>query len=125
MKIYSIYSKSAGDDTDPIIIKQGFSIWAAIFNVLWALYHRMWSIAAVTLFVAFSISYFQVVTELKQLAYLIDIATMAVFGFFASEIREFHAGLKGYELTDVIVAADDDEAEMKYTMRIAESASSS
>ena len=53
MRIYTIHlpPRFGPPDADPVIVKEGFNWAAAIFTVLWALWHRMW-LAAIGLLVA-------------------------------------------------------------------------
>ena len=52
MRIYTIHlpPRFGPPDADPVIVKEGFNWAAAIFTVLWALWHRMW-LAAIGLLV--------------------------------------------------------------------------
>ena len=45
-KIYNIYIKKDADNAleDIIMVKEGFSIFAFIFSVFWAAYHRAWGL---------------------------------------------------------------------------------
>jgi hypothetical protein len=110
MNIYSVYVHSYRKDKELILIKQGFSFIAAIFNLFWALYHKMWLVAIISLIVnsflgAYHISY---------IAYSVNIAMLLVFGFLASEMREYYATRNGYYVSDIIFAATEEEAEIKY-----------
>ncbi|MDG1436420.1 MAG: DUF2628 domain-containing protein [Rickettsiaceae bacterium] len=113
MNIYSVYTDSSNDENSPLLIKQGFSFMAGIFNYLWALYHRMWFLALTTLAINLMISNF----ASSHLAYSINIVILLLFGFFSTELREYHAMQNGLELSDVILAQNEEEAESKYYMR--------
>ena len=113
MNIYSVYADSSKKGNNPILIKQGFSLAAGFFNCAWALYHRMWFIAFLTLGANFLIS----ALDTSSIAYSMNIAILFLFGFFASELREHYAKRNGLELSDIILAQSEEEAEVKYYAR--------
>lgn len=113
MNIYSVYADSSKKDNELILIKQGFSFIAGFFNFFWAIYHKMWSIAIVLMI----ISFFLGATGPSFIAYSINLSILFIFGFFASEIREYYAVKKGYDLSDIIIASSEEEAEVKYIKR--------
>lgn len=47
LRIYTIHEKEGpkATDTDVILVREGFSVWAFLFPPLWALYHGMWPAA--------------------------------------------------------------------------------
>ena len=49
MRIYTVHLRREGlnPDTDLILVREGFSLAATLFSVLWALWHRLWLVAAV------------------------------------------------------------------------------
>ena len=114
MNIYSVYTDSSEKIKEPILIKQGFSFIAGFLNFFWAIYHKMWNIAfAMTL-----ISLLLESIGSSYIAYCVNIAILFIFGFFASELREYYALKKGYNLSDIILAVNEEEAEVKYYSRI-------
>jgi hypothetical protein len=114
MNLYSIYSNEESKNLDLRIIKQGFSFWALVFNFFWAIYHKMWSL--VVLFAVFNLLMFLFQTPenmviIESIKYAVQIF---VFGFFATELREFYARKRGMKLDDIILANSEEEAELKY-----------
>ena len=117
MNLYSIYSNEESKNLDLRIIKQGFSFWALVFNFFWAIYHKMWSL--VVLFAVFNLLMFLFQTPenmviIESIKYAVQIF---VFGFFATELREFYARKRGMKLDDIILANSEEEAELKYRVR--------
>lgn len=113
MNIYSVYADSSKKENTPILIKQGFSFIAGVFNCFWALYHKMWFIAFFTMIVSLLAG----TLKISYIFYPVNIAILFIFGFFASEIREHYTEKNGFELSDIILARDEEEAEVKYNMR--------
>lgn len=117
MNIYSIFINNNDEDSEPIVVKQGFSIWAAVFNALWALYHRMWIIAAIAIMVD-ALPLLLVNHHLyDELSFVMRIAIALIFGFMAPEMREHTLKSRGYTLSDILVAASEPEAELKFFER--------
>jgi hypothetical protein len=113
MNIYSVYIDSSKKEKEPILIKQGFSFLAGFFNLFWALYHKMWSI----FFALITISILLGTSSPSYVSYSINFTILFIFGFFASEIREHYAVKAGFELADIILAMNEEEAEVKYYSR--------
>lgn len=118
MNLYSIYASCGDKNSDPVIIKQGFSPIAGVFNLFWAVYHRMWLVVILVMIANFIIISFresEVISLIGNLKYVLQFFS---FGFFATEIREYYARLRGMKLDDIILATSEEEAELKYMTRI-------
>jgi hypothetical protein len=113
MNIYSIYVNPQKKDNDFVLIKQGFSFYAALFNIFWSLYHKIWLPPIVVL--VFNICIFILNNDNYTLIYLI--LTTLVFGMFAVDIREYDLERKEYYLDDITFANSEIEAELKYLER--------
>ncbi|MBM3466323.1 MAG: hypothetical protein FJX70_00535 [Alphaproteobacteria bacterium] len=117
MNLYSIYASCGDKNSDPVIIKQGFSPIAGVFNLFWAVYHRMWLVVILVMIANFIIISFresEVISLIGNLKYALQFFS---FGFFATEIREYYARLRGMKLDDIILATSEEEAELKYMTR--------
>jgi hypothetical protein len=117
MNLYSIYASCGDKNSDPVIIKQGFSPIAGVFILFWAVYHRMWLVVILVMIANFIIISFresEVISLIGNLKYVLQFFS---FGFFATEIREYYARLRGMKLDDIILATSEEEAELKYMTR--------
>lgn len=115
MNIYCVYKDSRKNQQDELlIVKQGFSLFASIFNVFWAIYHKMWLLVFLTCIV----SIIALPLEKMQLYYILDIAILLIFGFFAEDLRNYYILKKGYMLSDIIAATHEEEAELKYYYKL-------
>ena len=94
-----------------MLLKQGFSFTAAIFGAPWALYYKMWLVIFCTVTIHVILSYF---IETHIIIWVIE---SFIFGFFASDMREYYIHESGYKLSDIILAKDEEEAELKYYTR--------
>ncbi|MFK7974115.1 MAG: DUF2628 domain-containing protein [Rickettsiaceae bacterium] len=110
MNIYCIYTDSSKNHNEVLIVKQGFNFYAAIFTLLWALYHRMWWLVLL----AAPISVFTYSVAELQFQYLLETYILLAFGCFASDIQEYYATQNGFSLVDIIVAKNEEEAELKH-----------
>ncbi|GAB4162921.1 MAG: hypothetical protein Tsb006_1480 [Rickettsiaceae bacterium] len=52
--------------------------------------------------------------EKLQLYYLYDVAILFIFGFFASDFRDYYALKSGFTVSDIIIANNEEEAELRY-----------
>ena len=118
MHLYSIYVRSESKNSDFIIIKQGFSVWGSIFNFFWAIYHKMWIVATFIIMVNFAIILIYDAEKFSMIEYFKYVIQFFIFGFFATELREFYAEKQGMVLDDIILANSEEDAESKYMMRI-------
>ena len=117
MNLYSIYASSGDKSSDPVIIKQGFSPAAGVFNMFWAVYHKMWLVVILVMKANFIIIFFRETEAISLIGNLKYIVQFFIFGFFAAEIREYYARKRGMQLDDVILATSEEEAELKYMTR--------
>lgn len=113
MNIYSVYIDKEDELSRPLLIKQGFSIYPVIFGFFWALYHRMWFVV----FAVLALNFFFNIFDNHFIVLFGKISIFLFFAFFADDMREFYAKKNGMELSDVLLANDEDEAEVKYYMR--------
>ena len=113
MNIYSIYANPQKKDNNFVLIKQGFSFSAAVFNIFWSLYHKIWLPPIVVLL----INIFILTLNNDNYVLMASTLTMLVFGIFAVDIREYSLEHKKYFLDDIILASSEIEAELKYLER--------
>lgn len=119
MKIYNIYLKKDSDnpvESVKVLREGGFHIWAGILHVIWALFHRMWFLAAILFIMMATMAY---IGTLNVLAYegviFMRIGFFAWVGFTANDWLAKNMEKKGYILTDVVSAETVFEAQKKYS----------
>ena len=117
MKLYTVLVKEDSDDKleTALFIKEGFSFLAAIFQTLWALYHKMWLCAAALIVVAIGFflmkNYGIMKTDLVQ---ILEIALLIFIGFSANDWYSKHLQKKGYIVYDVVSGKNEDEARIRF-----------
>lgn len=117
MNIYAVYINPDREDSHFILISKGFSFKAAILNLFWALYYKMWRVVFILLMVNILVFILQTNNIAGGVIALIHFATMAIFGFFTTELREYYLQQKGYQLQDIVLAQSELEAEVKFFTR--------
>jgi hypothetical protein len=115
MAIYSIYHRR-GDAADrAVFVKEGFSGPALVFTVFWALWHRMWIVAAVMLCLIAAVSLLAEWSGLAEdVIAIVNLAIGLIIGFEAASIRGWSLLRSGFAETGVVQAATLEEAELKY-----------
>jgi hypothetical protein len=120
MKIYSVYlpKNTKTDLESSIFVEDKFSFRAAIFNVFWFLYHKMWFAFFVCFFVSVSINMLVEMGNISEFSYnLANIFFMAVIGSFANNWYISYLKAKKYVLHDIILEKNLEKARFKYFER--------
>lgn len=113
MKIFSIYEHKSKKIEDLKVVKSGFAIIPAFFNFFWALYHRMWGVVLPIITITLAIQYY----GSNKIMDLFQYSQIILFFLFSEELLIYSFEKKGYELTDVIYASNQEEAIYKYLKR--------
>jgi hypothetical protein len=125
MKIYTAHSRSplSGDparDTDGLVfVKDGFSIWAAVFPLLWFLANRMWLPLLGYLALSIGVSFLAQGLGLSDGAvFPIALALGLLIGFEANTLRRWSLSRKGYSIVAIGSGATRDECERRIYQKI-------
>lgn len=117
MHIYTVHVREGEiDSLDNIrFVREGFNIFAFLFTVFWALYHRCW-LLALSLFAA---NY--ALVALDQAQYLsepsigvIQLGINAVAGLVGNDYVRASLARRGYRLVDVVTGDNRVRAEQRY-----------
>lgn len=103
MNSYTIYSLHPNHYKIPdlIAIKEGFNFQALLFGFLWALYKRIWWLAALIMMFNFLLSGLNDHMGQMELISLQFISNIAL-GMFANDLYRWHLTKKGYFLVDIV-----------------------
>jgi hypothetical protein len=116
MKIYTIHTNLS--DPNPlenlVLIKEGFSWSGAFFQVFWALYNKMWLFSLIL----FSVSMILLVLNVKGIigdgvSEAVKFGFFLVIGFSFNDWRRYDLENKGYIMSGVVSAKNEDEARYK------------
>ena len=112
MQVFSIYA-SKNNKENVIVLKEGFSIEAFILGPIWAFYKQMWLIGSISIII------YIVSNSMKN--YIPEFFTdvfnnivLLLYGFFASDLISYKLNNNGYQLEDIVIAKNQDEAELAF-----------
>jgi hypothetical protein len=115
MALFTVFEHPSGDPNRTIFVKEGFSFAALIFTVLWALWHRMWVVAAIlfVLLTVLNLSAGQWGLDPK-LAGLLETAVGIIFGFEARRLWAMSLERAGYRNMGIVEGSNREAAELGY-----------
>lgn len=117
LKVYTVHVKPADRDhpEDVVLVREGFSFWAFLFQMLWALYHRLWLVTGLFLLLALGAEILARNLGLGAGAQLVlSLAVGVLIGTEANNLRRWTLRRRGYRETAVVAGHDLDEAELHY-----------
>lgn len=122
IKTYTVHVKP--DAPSPLetaaLVKEGFHLWAFIFGIVWALYHRLWGMALLYLLcnIALGVMGERLGMSDAGLA-IVQLGFQAIMAYLADDF--LRAGLKkqGYIIADIVTAESDLRAELRFFERYA------
>jgi hypothetical protein len=115
MALFTVLEPQDGKPDRVAFIPEGFALGAFVFTFLWALWHRMWVVAAL-LFAAFTALTFGVAYEIIDpgLGSLLQFGLSLIFGFEAWRLKESSLLRGGFRHVGLIQASDFEAAELAY-----------
>jgi hypothetical protein len=115
MSVYLVLEHPERSLDRTVFVKEGFAPLAAVFHVLYALYHRMWVVAAVLVALLAAVRLGQMAWDLNEaVAGVASAAIAVIFGMEASNLRAASLRHAGYDERGPVVASSLEEAELKY-----------
>ena len=121
MQTYTIYAPI--DENRPLIeramnyqfIKEGFSLWAALFGPLWLLAKGLWLETLAFFAAAIGLTLILQLIGFNEAAISAAMTgTTIIFGFFARDIERLHYERSGFKLISVVNGKTKDECEARY-----------
>jgi hypothetical protein len=115
MTIYSVHNREGAPFDQAVLVPEAFSWNAFVFTVFWALWHRLWVIAAVLLALAAVINLGARLLGIGDV--MTGLATLAVnfvFGFEAQGLRARALAHAGYRLIGMSHGRNEDDAAFRY-----------
>ena len=115
MKLFTVLEAPDGKAERVAFVPEGFSWGALLFNFLWALWQRMWIVAALLFALSSALT---VATNLELvgsgLATLLNFGIALVFGFEARSLQVNSLEQAGFRRTGLIQASSSEAAELIY-----------
>lgn len=102
-----------------VFVREGFNLFAFIFGVFWALYHRMWLIAIALAIVVVSFGLAEEAKALDMVSLtILQIAFNIFIGLQGNDLRRWWLSKRGYIMSDVVVSDNELRAQQRYFDRI-------
>ncbi len=120
MRVYTVHIDplSVADDRGAVFLREGFSWPAAVFSILWAVYHGLWDWALALLAVSLALSAAVEFSGLDAVsAVALEIGFAALVGATSNDWRRWVLARRGYRLDDIVSGEDITAAERRYFER--------
>lgn len=115
MATFTVLEPPDGNVEKVAFVPEGFSWQALLFTVMWALWHRMWIVAALLFASSAALT---VATNVELLgsgfATLLQFGISLLFGFEARSLQVTSLERFGYRRSGLIQASDRNAAELAY-----------
>lgn len=117
LKVYTVHIRQKplkNGDPDIVLVPEGFSVWAFLFQFVWALFHRLWLVAVIMLLISGMMEWaFRfAVGDVTALACQLGLGIL--IGAEAQNLRRWTLQRRGYRLDAVVIGETLDEAELRY-----------
>ncbi len=110
MRIYTVHQEA--DGAAPVLVKEGLCWPAALFTVLWALWHRLWGAALVMAAAAVALATIAAVLGLDSASRTaLAVGYGLAVGFVAGDLRRRGLERRGARFVGVVCGADRAAAE--------------
>lgn len=115
MAVYTVLEPPGGKVEDSVFLAEGFSWGAFFFTALWALWHRLWLVAALVflLFAAFSVALSLRLAD-PAVASVLQFGLGLLLGFEGRHLRLLSLERAGYRQMALIEASCREAAELAY-----------
>lgn len=124
LAVYNVYAKDGNiqDTENLILIKEGWSWSAAVFNVFWAAYHGLWWVFGGLLIIQMIFAGIGVPKDLmlQEVLAVIKLGFMGWVGCNAADWRMWSLKRKGYCCVDVVAESSEMAAQYKLLSQYAD-----
>ena len=114
MRAYTVHLPSE-HGADPLLIKEGFSLWAFLFPLLWAIYHRLWVESAVLILIGAVLFVAQARWGISpNIATALGLAVQIIFAFEARDFLRANLTRRGWWQPAIIFGRNTDAATQRW-----------
>ena len=116
-KTFVVYEKpEAAEPTERVVLlRDGFSWGAFVFNALWLLVNRQWLILALYVAAVMMLATLAQLLQLSELsAMLMQLWLQVMLGFHAYDLQGWVMKRRGYRMAGVLVAESEMVAQRRY-----------
>lgn len=115
MTVFNVFERPGQGPDTAVLVPEGFSSRAFLFSFLWALWHRMWIVAAILVALLAALALAVSYLGLPPLAASgLDLGIALIFGHEANNLRCLGLRWAGYDEASVIVADSLEAAELEH-----------
>lgn len=117
MRVYTVHVRRHGldPDRDVVLVKEGFCWPAFFFVVLWALWCRLWLVAAGLIAAQVVLNAALIVAGIDALGEaIVQLGFLVLVGSFANDARRWTLKRRGFEEAGVVLARNRDAAEQRF-----------
>ena len=120
IKTYTVHVKP--DAPSPVetaaFVKEGFHLWAFVFGILWALYHRLWTMALIYLLCNIALGVLGEQLGMSDAGLgIMQLGFQAIMAYLADDFRRKSLKKQGYIIADIVTAESDLRAELRFFER--------
>lgn len=122
LQTYSVYVKQdAPEPLDTVIfVREGFYVWAMVFTVFWAAYHKLGHLALLLLaFYGALAALMMKGLVTPEMSDALQLGLCLWMGFDAPEWRAEGLRRRGYVLYDVVRGVDEEDATSRFIVGVA------
>jgi hypothetical protein len=120
MPVYTVHAPIGNNAdlaaTDRItFVRDGFHFWAAVFSVIWLIWHRLW--LALFGWVILSLAVNIALAKLgvgSGTILMVDVVLALLFGFEAASLERWTLSRRRWRQLDIVVADDEEAAERRF-----------
>lgn len=120
--IYTVHEKDDAKEPSQriVLVREGFSFWALVFNVLWLLAHKCWRMALYFTLLLICIDKGGDLIALSSATkFVLQFGAQYWLGCVGNDCRRISLQRSGYEEVDVVTGESELLAERRYFDRLA------
>jgi hypothetical protein len=113
MRVYTVHI--APGETDPVLIKEGFSWPAFFFSLPWALWNRLWLVALLVVVVAGALDVSLMYAGLNEVVrFAAGLGYSVIVGYLANDWRRSRLARRGLRMEGIVAARGSDMARRRW-----------
>ncbi len=103
MRVWTVHLR---DDAAPVLVREGFSLGAALFGPLWLALHRAWLPAVLVLAAGMAVN----ALASGDARLVLDAGLMVLQGLSGHDLRRWSLARRGFTLVEVVAARNAETA---------------
>lgn len=104
-RAWTLHLPPEGSPARPLLLREGFSVWAFLFGPLWLLWHRCWLAALLVVLAEVALAFLPGAFGLA-----LPLAFQLLVGWHGRDLLRWTRERHGWRLAQVVLAADEERA---------------